>query len=87
MDRRIHAFGMVLECLLLAISGLFRTVPGTTALPPTADSKVEHCIGSRKQTSEVRFPLKSGPMVGLSLESGVDPQETFGSMRSKAPVS
>ena len=37
MDRRIHAVGMVLECLLLAKSGSSNHLRTTSAYPPTAD--------------------------------------------------
>jgi len=40
-DRRIHAVGMVLECLLLANNELSGHVAGTSALPLTADIQME----------------------------------------------
>jgi hypothetical protein len=46
-----------LECLLLAISGLFSVAPGMSALPPIAD--IESARTHRTQKADIECPLNT----------------------------
>ena len=60
MNGRIYADEQGLECLLLARSGLFSAVPGTSALPPKAD------LGKGAQFAGALLSwIKASPCQGL----------------------
>ena len=63
MDRRIHAVGMVLECLFLARTRRLRRLYSTAGIPPAPD---------------IRVGMSGNASITTGLPLGSDVAETFG---------